>query len=75
MLFCPLGHFLGRHIKSKGFAQPLNLRGVARVHTVICFVFLTDYNCRELGPSKDISGFPEHPPFSFSAKNGKLRVS
>lgn len=75
VIFFPLGHFLGCRIKSEGFVQALNLRMVAWVHAVICFVFLTDDNCRELGPSKDISGFPEHPPFSFSAKNRKLRVS
>ena len=46
------------------------------VYTVIClFPFFTDYNHGEWGSSKDIPGFPEYPPFSFSAKNRKLWVS
>lgn len=40
----------------------------------LCF-WLSDCNCGEQSPSKDISGFPQHPPFSFGAKNRKLRVS
>lgn len=40
----------------------------------LAFVLL-DYNYGKRGPSKDIPGFPEHPPFSFSAKNRKLWVS
>lgn len=36
---------------------------------------LSDYNYGKWGSSKDIPGFPEYPPFSFSAKNRKLWVS
>lgn len=67
-IFCPLG-------KISGSQSLLFFVLSLYVHTVISFVFLSDYNCGERGPSKDISGFPEHPPFSFGAKNRELRVS
>lgn len=70
-IFCPLGANVIFGCQKKKRSKVT----VISVHAVICFVFLSDCNCGERGPSKDISGFPQHPPFSFGAKNRKLRVS
>lgn len=37
--------------------------------------FLSDYNYGKRGSSQNIPGFPQHSPFSFSAKNRELWVS
>lgn len=69
------GLFVSDIKKLNGFKLASRVLRFGASYTLKFAFVLLDYNYGKRGPSKDIPGFPEHPPFSFSAKNRKLWVS